>query len=95
MGNNMTKSELITSAADKAGTTKLIAEGVLNSIIGSIQGTLAEKKSVTLIGFGTFSVSERAARKGRNPQTGAEIDIKASTVPKFKPGKNLKDAVNN
>ena len=73
---------------------KAAAEKALNSFTGAITGALKKGDSVTLVGFGTFSISKRAQRKGRNPQTGAEITIKASNLPKFKAGKALKDAVN-
>ena len=66
----------------------------LDAVLGSVQGALANGDQVSLVGFGTFSVKHRAARSGRNPQTGAEIQIKASNVPSFKAGKALKDAVN-
>lgn len=94
MSDNITKADLISMSAEKAGTTKAIAEDILNSFTQSIQEALIEGKSVTLVGFGTFSVTQRAARKGRNPQTGAELDIAASKVAKFKAGKTLKEAVN-
>ena len=89
----MTKKELVTEIADVANVTKVAAEKVLNALTDSIKGTLAKKESVTLVGLGTFSVSNRKARKGRNPQTGEEINIAACSVPKFKAGKSLKDAV--
>ena len=68
---------------------------MLDSLIGSVTQALAKGESVTLVGFGTFSVSSRAARQGRNPQTGSPISIPASKVPRFKAGKGLKDAVNH
>ena len=90
----MNKTELIDAIAKSADITKSDAGKALAGIIGAILGTLAKDDSVTLIGFGTFSVSERAARTGRNPQTGKEIKIAAKKVAKFKPGKALADAVN-
>ncbi len=94
MNNNMTKAELVSAIAEKSETSKSTSEKVLNSLLESVQDALVAKRSVTLVGFGTFSVSERAARKGRNPRTNEEINIAAATVPKFKAGKSLKDAVN-
>ena len=90
----MTKAELIEKVAKDAKISKSVATSALTSVLDSIQGSLAKGKTVTLVGFGTFSVSKRAARKGRNPQTGKEINIKASKVPRFKAGKGLKTAVN-
>ncbi|MDH4248859.1 MAG: HU family DNA-binding protein, partial [Deltaproteobacteria bacterium] len=74
--------------------SKSVATTALTSVLDGITHSLSKGKTVTLVGFGTFSVSKRAARKGRNPQTGKEINIKASKVPKFKAGKGLKTAVN-
>jgi DNA-binding protein HU-beta len=88
------KSDLIDSIASSADISKSSAARALDAVIGSIQGALAQGDSVSLVGFGTFSVKHRAARTGRNPQTGAEIQIAASNVPSFKAGKALKDAVN-
>ena len=90
----MNKSELINSVADTADISKAQAGKAVDAIIESIKDALAENDSVTLIGFGTFTVRERAARVGRNPRTGERLDIKAANVPVFKPGKALKDAVN-
>ncbi|GGM29069.1 HU family DNA-binding protein [Pseudomonas asuensis] len=90
----MNKSELIQAISEKADLNKAVAEKALNSLVEVISGELAKGETVALVGFGTFQVSERAARKGRNPQTGQEIDIPASKNPAFKPGKGLKDAVN-
>lgn len=87
------KSELIDMVAKKTGFTKKDSGTALDAVIGSIQATLKKGKKVQLIGFGTFEVRKRAARKGRNPQTGKEISIAASKVPAFKPGKALKDIV--
>jgi DNA-binding protein HU-beta len=88
------KSDLIDSIASSADISKSSAARALDAVVGSIQGALAQGDSVSLVGFGTFSVKHRAARTGRNPQTGAEIQIAASNVPSFKAGKALKDAVN-
>ena len=90
----MNKSELITAIATSANITKTDAEKALNGMIEAISGTLAKGDSITLVGFGTFSVTERAARTGRNPSTGKEIKIAAKKVAKFKPGKALSDSVN-
>ena len=89
----MTKEELVAKAAQDAGITKTDAAAALNSILGSITKALAKGDRVSLVGFGTFSVSKRAARTGRNPATGATIQIPAANVPKFKAGKKLKGAV--
>lgn len=89
----MTKAELVDKIAAKAGVTKAAAEKALNAFTSSVSDALKKGDKVTLVGFGTFSTVKRAARKGRNPQTGKEIKIKASTAPKFKAGKTLKDAV--
>lgn len=89
----MNKGELISAVADKTDLTKKDAEKAVNALFETIQETLATGEKVQLIGFGTFEVRERKARKGRNPQTGEEIDIDAALVPAFKAGKALKDAV--
>ncbi|HIX71231.1 HU family DNA-binding protein [Enterococcus diestrammenae] len=89
----MNKAELISAVAEKSGLTKKDATAVLAAIIDTVETTLKNGDSVQIMGFGTFEVRERAARKGRNPQTGEEIQIKASKTPAFKPGKQLKDAV--
>jgi len=88
------KSELIDAIASEADISKASAGRALDSMLGSITGALSKGDSVSLVGFGTFSVKQRAARTGRNPQTGATIQIKAATVPGFKAGKALKEAVN-
>jgi len=88
------KSELIDCIADKADLSKADAGRALDAAVDCIVGALKSGDSVGVVGFGTFSVGHRAARMGRNPQTGQEIQIKASNVPKFKAGKALKDAVN-
>jgi DNA-binding protein HU-beta len=87
------KTELVSSVAEKTELTKKDAEKAVNAIFASIEEALAKGDKVALVGFGTFEVRERAARKGRNPQTGAEITIAAAKVPAFKAGKALKDAV--
>lgn len=89
----MNKTELVNAVAEKASLSKKDASKAVDALFESIQTELAEGKKVQLIGFGNFEVRERAARKGRNPQTGKEIEIAASKVPAFKPGKALKDAV--
>ena len=89
----MNKSELIDAIAQSAGLTKADAGRALDGFIGAVEGALKAGDSVTLVGFGTFSVKERGERKGRNPQTGEEITIKAARMPAFKVGKSLKDAV--
>jgi DNA-binding protein HU-beta len=89
----MTKAELITMVAEKSGTTKKDADTALNAVIDSITETLAKGEKVQLVGFGTFEVRERAARKGVNPRTKETIDIAAAKVPAFKPGRALKEAV--
>jgi DNA-binding protein HU-beta len=90
----MTKAELVEQAAKDAMISKVAAAAALNSFMDSVTKALKKKDGkVTLVGFGTFSKARRKARKGRNPQTGAPIKIKASNVVKFKAGKKLKDAV--
>ncbi|HEX3032615.1 MAG TPA: HU family DNA-binding protein [Bacillota bacterium] len=89
----MNKSELVSSVAQEADITKKDAEKAVNAVFASIEKALAKGDKVQLVGFGTFEVRERAARKGRNPQTGAEIQISAAKIPAFKAGKALKDAV--
>ena len=90
----MNKAELITSMAEKSQLTKKDAETALKAFIDSVQEALENGEKVQLVGFGTFEVSERAARVGRNPQTKQEITIPASKAPKFKAGKALKDSLN-
>lgn len=85
----MNKAELITKIAEDAGITKTQANDTLDSFVEAVTKTLKGGGKVTLVGFGTFSVSKRAARNGRNPQTGAVIKIKAKKVAKFKAGKEL------
>jgi DNA-binding protein HU-beta len=88
------KSELIDKVAASADIPKAVAGRALDAVIESITGALQEGESVVLVGFGTFSVKDRAARTGRNPQTGNPIEIAAAKIPGFKAGKALKDAVN-
>ena len=90
----MNNQELIENIAESADITKAAAGRALDSMIDSVTGALKEGDSVVLVGFGTFTVRDRAARTGRNPQTGEEIQIAAAKVPAFKAGKALKDAVN-
>jgi DNA-binding protein HU-beta len=85
----MNKAELIAKIADDAGITKTQANGAVDAFVDAVTKTLKKGDKVTLVGFGTFSVSKRAARNGRNPQTGAVIKIKAKKVAKFKAGKDL------
>lgn len=87
------KAELVSEVASKTNLTKKDVAAAVDAIFSSIQEDLAKGEKVQLIGFGNFEVRERAARKGRNPQTGKEITIAASKVPAFKAGKALKDAV--
>lgn len=90
----MNKSDLIDAMAADAGISKAAAKAALESFMGSVTSTLKKGDKVALVGFGTFSVSKRSARTGRNPQTGAEIQIAAKNVAKFKAGAGLSDAVN-
>ncbi|WP_439183012.1 HU family DNA-binding protein [Carboxylicivirga taeanensis] len=89
----MNKQDLISAIAETAGISKADAEKAINAFVETTKQTLAKKESIQLIGFGTFSVSERAARTGRNPQTGKEIQIAAKNVVKFKAGKALEESV--
>ncbi|NCC70415.1 HU family DNA-binding protein [bacterium] len=89
----MNKSELVAAIASDANLSKKSAEEALNSFMSNVKSSLKKGDSVVLTGFGTFSVSKRAARNGRNPQTGATIKIPACKVPKFKAGKGLKEVV--
>ena len=89
----MTKSELITSIANKTGLTKKTAEEVLEAFIGTVSDSLAKGEKVQLVGFGTFEVRERSARSGINPQTHEKITIAATKTPAFKAGSALKEAV--
>jgi DNA-binding protein HU-beta len=90
----MNKTELIDHIAQQADLSKAAAGRALDAVIAGVKATLKKGGSVTLVGFGTFAVGKRTARTGRNPRTGAAIKIKAAKVPKFKPGKALKDALN-
>ncbi|MEY2892109.1 MAG: DNA-binding protein HU-beta [Pseudomonadota bacterium] len=90
----MNKSDLIEHIATQADLSKAAAGRALDAMTGAVRTTLKKGGSVTITGFGTFAVTKRAARTGRNPRTGAAIKIKSAKVPKFRPGKALKDAVN-
>jgi DNA-binding protein HU-beta len=90
----MNKTELIDAVAEAADLSKADAGRAVDAVVDTITGALKDGDSVTLVGFGTFLVRARAARTGRNPQTGATIEIKAANAPAFKAGKALKDAVN-
>ena len=90
----MNKSDLITAMAAKTGSTKKDAEATLNAFVDAVTEALVKGDKVQLVGFGSFEVRKRAARKGRNPQTKEEIKIPASKAPVFKAGKALKDLVN-
>jgi len=90
----MNKSELITAIAEHANLTKADAGRALDALTKTIETTLKTGDAITLVGFGTFAVKDRAERSGRNPQTGQEITIAAAKIPSFKAGKALKDAVN-
>ena len=90
----MNKADLISAIANETGLSKKDTEATVNSFVNVVSGALENKDSGQLIGFGTFETRERAARTGRNPQTGEELKIAASTVPAFKPGKALKEKVN-
>lgn len=89
----MNKSELIDHIAGQADISKAAAGRALEAVIGAVKTTLKKGGTVSIVGFGTFSVTKRQARTGRNPRTGAAIKIKASKLPKFRPGKGLKDAL--
>ena len=90
----MNKGDLINKIAEDANLTKSQAADAVNSILGSIGETLKDGDKVSLVGFGTFSISHREARTGRNPQTGKAIQIPSKNVVKFKPGKELSESVN-
>lgn len=90
----MNKQELISAMAEKANLSKKDAEAALNAFVSTVEGALVKGDKVQLVGFGGFEVRERAARTGRNPQTGAEMKIDAAKVPAFKAGKALKDLIN-
>lgn len=89
----MNKAELIAALADKAAVSKKDAEAVLNAFVETVQDTVKKGDKIQLVGFGSFETRERAARAGKNPQTGAEIKIPACKVPAFKAGKAFKDMV--
>ena len=89
----MNRADLVTKISKDAEITKRQAEKALTALVDSVQEALSKGDSVTLVGFGTFSVMSRAARKGRNPQTGREIFIPSSKTPKFKAGKSLRESV--
>ena len=91
---NMNKTELVAAMAEKAQLSKKDAEAALKAFTDVVAEELKKGEKIQLVGFGTFEVSERAARTGRNPQTGEEMKIAASKAPKFKAGKALKDSVN-
>ena len=91
----MNKSELIAAVAEKAGIAPKDADAAVGAVFDTIQASMAQGNEVRLVGFGSFGVSHRAASKGRNPSTGAEIDLPARNVAKFTSGKGLKDAVNS
>jgi DNA-binding protein HU-beta len=93
-GVYVNKTELIDHIAKQADISKAAAGRALEAIVGGIRTSLKRGNSVTLVGFGTFTVGKRAARTGRNPRTGDSIKIKAAKVPKFRPGKALKDSLN-
>ena len=90
----MNKTELIAAIAEETKLSKKDAEAALKAFTGIVEKQLKKGNKVQIVGFGTFEVSKRTARTGRNPQTGEEMKIKASKTPKFKPGKALKDAIN-
>ena len=90
----LSKKDLVAVVSETTGMTKKESTLAVDTVFATIKDALAKKENVQLIGFGTFSVKERSARKGRNPMTGEEIDIAASFVPSFKASKNLKEAVN-
>ena len=90
----MNKTDLIDRIAEKADISKASAGRALDALVDAIKTSLKEGDPVTLVGFGTFVVSRRASRSGRNPRTGETIEIESAKVPKFRPGKGLKDAIN-
>ena len=89
----MDKAELVAEVADQTGLTKRISREAVDAIVSAITDSLAREERVTLVGFGTFQVMERKARRGRNPQTRETIHIPAKKVPKFRPGKGLREKV--
>ncbi len=90
----MNKTELVEYIATQADISKAAANRALEAVFSAVKTTLKKGNDVSLVGFGTFAVAKRAARVGRNPRTGAAIKIKAAKIPKFRPGKALKDALN-
>lgn len=94
VGQIMNKTDLIEVIAETAELSKAASGRILDALLDSISGALSKGKDVSLVGFGTFTVSKRKQRTGRNPQTGETITIPAATVPRFKPGKGLKEKVN-
>jgi DNA-binding protein HU-beta len=92
-GFGLNKAELVAEVAERSGLTKRDAEKAVNAVVDSIEGALTKGDKVSLVGFGTFEVRERAARSGRNPRTGATLQLAASKVPAFKAGKSLKDTI--
>lgn len=90
----MNKTDLIDNMAEKAGISKAAAKKALDSFLGDVESTLKKGDRISLVGFGSWSISKRAAREGRNPQTGKTIKIAAKNVVKFKPGADLQNAVN-
>ena len=89
----MNKTDLIGAIASSAGLTKVQAEKAVNAYHETVRNSIQSGDSVSIVGFGTFTVAERKAKTGRNPRTGAVLTIKAAKIPKFKPGKALKDSV--
>jgi DNA-binding protein HU-beta len=89
----MNKTDLIGAIASSAGLTKVQAEKAVNAYHETVRNSIQNGDSVSIVGFGTFTVAERKAKTGRNPRTGAVLTIKAAKIPKFKPGKSLKDSV--
>jgi DNA-binding protein HU-beta len=89
----MNKQELVDRLASGTGISKKLSQSALETVISSIVSTLKKGEAVTLVGFGTFKVAERSARKGRNPRTGAPVNIPATKAPKFAAGKDFKEAV--
>lgn len=90
----MTKAELISAVAEESGLKKADAEKAISAFISAVTSALKQGEKLSLVGFGTFCTSTRAGRTGQNPQTGEKIEISAAVIPKFRPGKALKDAVN-
>lgn len=90
----MTKAELVEKVCSEANLSRAAAEKAVNAFTSSVMEAVKKDDKVNLVGFGTFSLSKRAARDGRNPQTGERIRIKAANIPKFKPGKQFKDFIN-